>query len=267
MELARVYRERFPEGKDLNKHLVFVAFGGEEAGRIGSSFFVSQLKGLQSALGTPFAAIILDTVGRLNDRPIQVLSVGHNKEWPHIFRGVGFVTGIPIQPVSGLEEASDQKSFIDYSIPAVQLFSGTHEDYHSPEDTLDKIDAAGLVAVATVAAECIDYLLERKEPLTWTGQTTHSVPAQEGKRVRFGSVPDFAFAGPGIRFAEIQEGSPAALAGLKAGDLLTHLKGIEVLDLRHFSQLLKTLNAGDVVEVLVIRDDTPISAQVHVTDR
>jgi hypothetical protein len=41
-------------------------------------------------------------------------------------------------------QASDQASFIAVGIPAIQLFSGAHQDYHRPEDTADRIDTAGL---------------------------------------------------------------------------------------------------------------------------
>ena len=51
-------------------------------------------------------------------------------EWQHIFRGCGFVTGIPNQIVPGGGEASDQMSFIEKGIPAVQVFTGAHGDYH-----------------------------------------------------------------------------------------------------------------------------------------
>ena len=43
---------------------------------------------------------------------------------------------------------SDQVSFHGVGVPAIQLFSGTHDDYHTPADTVDKIDFEGLARVS-----------------------------------------------------------------------------------------------------------------------
>ncbi len=113
-------------------------------------------------------AVNLDTVGRLGKGKLLVLGTGSAREWIHIFNGAGYVTGVPIEGAAADPGGSDQKSFLDAGIPAVQLFSGPHLDYHAPTDTADKVDAEGLVKVAMVAREAIDYLAGRAEPLTTT---------------------------------------------------------------------------------------------------
>ena len=50
-------------------------------------------------------------------------------------------------------------------MPAVQLFSGPNADYHRPWTPPRPIDAAGLVKVASVAAEAMQYLAGRPVPL------------------------------------------------------------------------------------------------------
>ena len=45
--------------------------------------------------------INLDTVGRLFQGPIAIHATATADEWQHIFRGCGFVTGIPNQLVPG----------------------------------------------------------------------------------------------------------------------------------------------------------------------
>ena len=97
-----------------------------------------------------------------------MLGTGTATEWPHIFRGAGFVTGIEGSYVAQSLESSDQVPFVEHGIPAVQVFSGAHADYHRPTDTPDKIDGAGLVKVATYVKEGVAYLAERPEKLTAT---------------------------------------------------------------------------------------------------
>jgi aminopeptidase N len=97
----------------------------------------------------------LDTVGRLGQNKLMILGTASAHEWPHIFQGASYVTGVPVEPIADDWGASDQKSFLDAGVPAVQLFSGAHRDYHRPTDTVDKIDPQGLVKIAAVAREAI----------------------------------------------------------------------------------------------------------------
>ena len=94
----------------------------------------------------------LDTVGRLGKKKLLVLGAGSAREWEHIFNGASFVTGVEVETVSQDLDSSDQVSFEAAGVPAVQLFSGPHADYHRPSDTPDKIDPEGLEKVASVAS-------------------------------------------------------------------------------------------------------------------
>jgi Zn-dependent M28 family amino/carboxypeptidase len=146
--------------------VVFVAFSGEESGLQGSKHFVANavpvpVSGIRSVLN-------LDTVGRLRDGELSALATDTASEWQHVFRGIGFSTGIAVRNIPGAGQSSDQQSFIEKGIPAVQLFTGAHLDYHRPSDTADRIDLDGLVKVATVAREALEYLAQRPTPLTAT---------------------------------------------------------------------------------------------------
>jgi S1-C subfamily serine protease len=66
-------------------------------------------------------------------------------------------------------------------------------------------------------------------------------------------MPDFGFAGPGVRFAEVAPGSPAEIAGIRAGDVLVALDGEPIADLRGYSAALKAHEPGDTVVVTVRR--------------
>lgn len=253
LELARV----FAAAGAPPRSIVFVAFSGEEAGRLGSRHYVDHayLFPVSQAIGV----INLDTVGRLGSQPLSVLGTGSATEWPHIFRGASFVTGVESTSVPASPESSDHASFTARGVPAVQLFSGAHADYHRPGDTPDTIDVAGLVKVAAVAREAVAYLAERPQPLTATAASSApSAPVGEGRpgerRAGLGTVPDFAFAGPGVRVASVVAGSPAERAGLRAGDVLRAIDGAPVADLRGYSALLRSLAPGRAVRITILRD-------------
>ena len=265
IELAK----SFAAGEAPMRNLVFAAFTAEEAGRVGSRHYaVYPAYPLDQLIGV----VNLDTVGRLEDRKIDVFGTGTADEWQHIFRGVSFVTGVESRNVPGNAEGSDQWSFIEKGVPGVQIFTGAHDDYHRPGDVADKIDAAGLVKVATFVKETVAYLAyERKEPMTVTiaGAETSVPPpaAGGGRRVSFGSVPDFAFPGPGVKLSGVTPGSPAEGAGLVEGDVLLRVAGRDVADLRAFSDILKTLEPGQTVAVVFSRGGEDMAAEVTVKAR
>jgi hypothetical protein len=285
LELARA----FATGDKPSRAIVFVAFAGEEAGLLGSRYYAEHpLFPLDKVMGV----INLDTVGRLGERKLSVLATGTASEWPHIFRGASFVTGVESRMIPESLEASDQKSFIDKGVPAVQIFTDAHTDYHRPGDTADKIDGPGLVKVATFVKETLAYLAERPEPLTRTIARTAATPAGlapgapsspgpapagaggtvgapagPGRRVSFGTVPDFAFGGPGVRVSGVVSGSPAEKAGVKEGDVLLRVDGTDVVNLQGFSGILKGLVPGQTVSVVLRRSAQELTLLVTVVER
>lgn len=259
-----------------SRAIVFAAFAGEEAGLAGSRHFVS------AASPFPLADVIgvvnLDTVGRLFDQRVSVLATGTASEWQHIFRGAGFVTGVENRNIPEAIQSSDQVPFIERGIPAVQMFTGAHGDYHRPTDTAEKIDTEGLLKVAAFVREAVAYLGERPEKLTVTiaspakPGTPAAPPAGRGgepapRRASLGTVPDFGFPGPGVRAEGITEGSPAAKAGLQPGDVILQIDGRPVANLQEYSNLLRALKPGQTVSVLLQRGGKELTVQVTLAER
>lgn len=281
LELAKT----LAAGGAPRRTLVFVAVSGEEAGLLGSKHYVEHPVRPRDGIR---AALNIDSVGRLGTAPLGVIGSGTATEWPHVFRGIGFVTGLQTQMAAQGLESSDQASFIAKGIPAVQLFTPPHVDYHRPGDTPDKVDVPGLVRVATVAREAVSYLAERPEPLTITiapdalgraGSPSRPSPSTSAspspaasapvapRRAGFGIVPDFAFAGPGVKASGLVPGSPAEQAGMAAGDVLVEMAGKPLASLSTYSDVLKTLAPGQSVPIVFEHGDKKVSATVTLTAR
>ncbi len=272
IELARALKA----SGDPSRTLVFIAFSAEEVGLKGSAHYVEHPR---LPLDQIMGVINLDTVGRLGADRISVLGTGTATEWQHIFRGAGFVTGIESRLIPESMQSSDQMSFIGKNVPAVQIFTTVNADYHRTTDTAERIDAAGLVKVASFAREGIAYLAERETPLTNTiprsgGGAPAAPPSPStdgdepsGRRVSFGTVPDFGFAGPGVRVAGLVAGSPAEKAGLREGDILIRLDGTLVRGLQAFSDFLKTAKASQTLSVSLLRDGKPLTLSVTLVER
>ncbi len=251
LELARQAEEQWrPE-----RNIIFVAFTGEESGLLGARYYLSNTKQYPAEKIT--AMLNLDTVGRLGGNPVTLFGTDSAREWVHIFRGAGWVTGIPVNAVANDFGSSDQSAFIEAGIPAVQFFASAHEDYHAPGDTIDKIDAAGLVKVAAVLKEAVEYLSNRIEPLTVTlpsrdasvaanAPVSNPVP-RDRRSASLGTIPDFSYQGEGVRVDGVMPDSPAERAQLKAGDILVQLAGKSIVDLKAYADILKSLEAGQTV--------------------
>ena len=263
LELARIAAQ----GWQPQRSIVFVAFTAEEAGRLGSRYFVRNYQYL--AADKTIAMVNLDTVGRLGDAPVTAFGTGSASEWLHIFRGIGFVTGLKVKGVAKEFGSSDQRSYLDIGVPAVQLFATIHEDFHRPGDTVDKVDAAGLVKVATVLKETVEYLSARPEPLnaSLAGASTNPPEVRQGRKVSLGTVPDFSFAGPGVKLTGVVPDSPVEKAGLAAGDVIISVNQQPVADLRDFAQQLRTMIAGQSVSLTYVRQGKEQQVQLKLLAR
>ena len=252
LELAKILGENY---KPL-RPVYFIAFSGEEAGLRGSRHFVNNpTAGIN--VKKIIADLNFDTVGRLNDKKIMILNSNTAREWKFIFMGTDYVTGVPTELIKQQLDASDQTAFIEKGIPAVQFFSGPNKDYHKPTDTIDKIDKAGLVKIATVGKEVLDYLANRPEPLSVRTSKKNQTPKRNGgktRRVKTGVVPDFTYTGEGVKVADLLDNSPAQKAGLKAGDVIIKVNETEIKNLRDYSNVLKTFAPGDTAKFTVQRN-------------
>ena len=264
LELARQIVPKWqPE-----RTVIFIAFTGEEANLLGSRHYVRTSKTYPSE--KIMAMLNLDTVGRLENNPVTVFGTHSARELVHVFRGAGFVTGIPVKAVPDDFGSSDQAAFIQAGVPAVQFFASAHEDYHAPGDTVDKIDTAGLVKVASILKEASEYLANRIEPLTVTiaNPSATTETRQSGKRkVSIGTVPDFSYQGPGVRVDSIVPASPAQQAQLQAGDIVLTLAGQAIADLSAYADILRTLPAGEKVQLQYRRNDTLHTVELTLVER
>jgi hypothetical protein len=262
LELARLLaRELQPK-----RSVVFVAFSGEEWKLKGSRHYARSMRRwpAKAAIGM----VNLDTVGRLEGKKLTLLGSGTAREWRHIAMGVGYTTGVEAVCVADDPGGSDQRSFHEIGVPAVQVFTGATEDYHRPGDDIGKIDADGLVKVATFVRETVVYLSERDAALSSSlGTGKAPAPAGGGRRVSLGCVPDFAFAGPGVRVGSVLDGSPAKMAGIQAGDVLLSVNGEELRNLRSLSEALKKRQSGDVIQIHLRRGEQLLDLEARLVAR
>lgn len=270
IELARWF-SRQPKQK---RGILFMCFAGEEWGLLGSEYYVEHP---ELPLGRAVAMINMDMIGRVRSGKLYIGGAATGTTFHELLNRITPKYGMNIDysETSGYG-SSDHSSFTAGKVPVLFFFSGLHSDYHKPSDTWDKIDAPDAVKVLSMVADVTDEL--RTE--TGRPQFVKVAPPPHGGAAGpvssstgsgygpyFGSVPDFGDEIKGVKFADIREGSPAAKAGLKAGDILVEFDGKKIDNLYDFTYALQAKKPGDVVKVKVLRGSQTVEATVTLTER
>ncbi len=87
-----------------------------------------------------------------------------------------------------------------------------------------------------------------------TKQDTAPPAATTGYGAWFGSIPDMVLSDPGIVLEGTTQGSPAAKAGLKKGDVIIAMDGGPVETLADMVAVLRAHAPGDTISVVFWRD-------------
>jgi hypothetical protein len=245
--------ERLAKGARPARSVVFVAFTGEEEGLLGSGYYASHPA---VPLERTRAMLNMDMVGRLGTRPLLVYGTGTATEWPGVVQAAAGREGVPISEKADGYGPSDQTSFYARDVPVLHFFTNVHGDYHKPSDDWEKIDFAGVERVARLVARVAAEAAGRVQTLTLV-RGVGAPPAQSsggGYGAYLGTVPDFTPVERGVRLSGVTGGSPAAQAGLKAGDVIVGIAEFDVKDLYAMTDALRAHRPGERVEVRYLRD-------------
>ena len=263
LELAR----RFGTMKDRRgRRIVFMAFTGEERGLLGSKFYCDHPI---FPLAKTAAMVNLDMIGRLRAGPgdwlglttkprMVVYGTGTGDTFDRTVDAVENRYGLKILKVPGGIGRSDHESFYRKQVPVLFLFTGLHDEYHKPADTVDKID---FPAMTTVVGMTEDLILDLGTTLTRPKYKEQSGgfedplnPSPPRPGVRLGVRPDYAYMGAdGMRIEGVTGGGAADKGGLKEGDVIVEISGVPVRSVNGYMASLVGKKPGDTLEVVVLR--------------
>ena len=147
-------------------------------------------------------------------------------------------------------------SFMKHEVPCLHLFTGLHSDYHRPSDDAERVDANGVAGVVDLCLELVGRM-QAAPALAYVDVPEEESAQGSGSRsfrVRFGTVPDYAYQGAGLRLTGTSPGSPAERAGMIEGDVLIRVGDIEIDTIHDFVYCLQVHKPGDVVRATFLRD-------------
>ncbi len=231
------------------------AFSGEEMGLLGSSHFVEHL---DAETVDVIAMINLDMIGRLRNHNLTIFGTESSNFWDEILDETE--TGsLQIARVENGAGSSDHVSFYRAGIPVLHYFTGTHEQYHRPDDSADRINYNGMTQildhVINVVREMANLDLDQIE---FTGNRSPQTGIMSGDRVTLGVMPDYSYSGRGFRIDGVRDGEPAERAGLEPGDVIIYIGGVEITDIYSYMEALTGFESGQEIPIHVIRDGSEL---------
>ena len=279
LEIAQWLSTLVSQGKlQLQRDLVFAAWSGEEDGLIGSSHFVktresaatphghhSQGHGTSSGSLYPSiaACLNLDMVGRM-DQKLILQGVGSSSLWRSEIERRNAVTGLPITLQDDSYIPTDASVFFTHGVPILSAFTGSHEDYHTPRDTPDKLNYEGAAQIARFMALVSRSLVARDAPPDYVAQSGPKPGSMRARmRAYLGTVPDYAESDVrGVKLSAVAKSGPAAKAGVKGGDTIVELAGRKIENIYDYTYAIEALKIGQPTKIVVQRNDETLTLDI-----
>ena len=255
-EERRLHPERFRRG------VLVALWSGEEIGLIGSAGFAEKPP---VELSRVVAYVNFDMVGRLRENRLNLQGIGSSKAWKRMIERRNVAAGFNLVLQDDPYLPTDTTSFYPKRIPVLSFFTGSHEDYHRPTDTPDKIDYDGLERISRFATQLVQDLAEAAEKPDFA-RVERSAQQESGSRetlrAYIGSIPDYATEVKGVKLSGVRAGSPAEKGGLQGGDVIVEFAGQKIANIYDYTYALDAVKIGQEVLLKVQRGGALVELKV-----
>lgn len=240
----------FAAAGGTSRTLVFVLFGAEELGLLGSGHYVREPA---VPLTRTVAMLNFDMVGRMQGTRLNVGGADSGSGLRALVSDAAQQEGVALDLHGTPYGPSDHSRFYDAGLPALFLSTGGHGDHHRATDTPDKINPAGMARVAAVAARAIEQLAADARPV-YAKVPRPARPSGARGGPFLGVIAAPRPAADGLWLTGVLPGTAAARAGLREGDVIVRFAGVAVDGLEDLRSLLLDRRPGDTVPVVYLRN-------------
>ncbi len=276
LEMAQALAAEHQSGRLRSKRdIVFAAWSGEELGLIGSAHFAERLAETYGGLlggteptATPHSSQVslyplisanlnLDMVGRLRENLI-LQGLGSSPAWRAEIEKRNVPIGLSLTLQDDCDLPTDASIFYRRGVPILAAFTGSHEDYHKPSDTPEKLNLEGAAQIGRLMTLIARGLVTAAEPLPF--QVYQGAQAEGGQRranlrAYLGTVPEYGADDiTGVLLSSVTRNSPADKAGLKGGDVIVELSGKAIDNVYDYTYAIEALKIGQQTSISVVRD-------------
>ena len=274
LELARRYgATKNREGR----RIVLIAFSGEERGLLGS---VHYCKNPVFPHESTVAMLNMDMIGRSKPVPADWLEL--TKKDRLLVYGTGSADtfdalvseknkkyDFKMSKLPAGTGPSDHDSFYRKKIPVLFFYTGTHDQYHQPTDTPERINVPAMRKVVDLVQDLTDTLatvptppkyLVTRDP--WTDPTSPHATTGKMAGPKLGVRPDYEYEGEGMRLEGVSPGGAAEKGGLKEGDVIVEVGGKPTKTVGGYMAAMSGLKTGAEADIVILRGGKKMTLKV-----
>lgn len=239
-----------------NEDILFGIWSGEELGLLGSDFFIkSFIRNTPNHKLRPMvdSYINLDMVGRLRTK-LVIQGVGSSSSWKKIITQVnqGHAMTLILQDDPYLP--TDSTSFYLHGVPTLNFFTGSHDEYHTSRDKINKLNFDGMRGISNFLVDLISAVESKSNLISYQHIPKSNDHSERGRRIYLGTIPDYTSTNLlGVKLSGVTKGSPADTAGLKEKDVIIELAGNKIRDIYEYTFVLNALHPEQPVALVVRR--------------
>ncbi len=259
------------EGRDL----IAAAWSGEELGLFGSSHFVKQAQRAmlqrpdasdrdlsEVSLNPRYVAYLnMDMIGRF-DGKLVLQGLGSSDWWSGEIEKRNLATGIVLHQSLDTNLPTDATEFYRAGVPILAAFTGTHDDYHTPRDTPEKLNYPMASRIARLMGLVTRSLVTGREVPAYKEYKSADPVMRVAMRASLGTSPDYTAEVVGTMLKSVRSGSPADKAGIQGGDAVVELAGRSVENVYDYTNAIAALKVGEEVTIVVVRDGQRLELKI-----
>lgn len=165
LEMARKFKDWTDAGGSGSRDrrsVLFVLFGAEEQGLLGSCSYVFDSPAIP--IQQTRAMMNFDMVGRLRDNTVYVSGIDASSGMAPLVTNAnepGLTLSIRPESCTG---CTDHACFWRAGVPFVGFYTGTHDEYHRPGDDVELINVAGMERIGELAFRILARLVVMPDP-------------------------------------------------------------------------------------------------------
>ncbi|MDQ3020725.1 MAG: M28 family peptidase [Bacteroidota bacterium] len=264
--LLEIAQKISADKNNLKRSILFIGFGAEEAGLLGSVFFTkSEIFEKLNIV----AMLNMDMIGRMVDNKLIIYGTGTSSFWNSTLDSLNNSYKFTITKTPDGFGPSDHSSFYAKNIPVLHFFSGTHTDYHSPTDDYDKINSEGGIEIAEFVYDITMELntMNSKPDFIKVVSNSNENRSMGSVKVYVGTIPDYSSTVEGMKLAGVKEGSPAEKGGLQAEDIIIKFGSKDVKNIYDYMYAMGEFKPGEEAEITVLRGNEKVVLKIELGAR